>query len=160
MVRKFQLSSAAVVYNVRFPCSGSPLIRLLTNCFDASYSLKFKSIIGTVPLSLKGALLIFWSFSLPFMPFISSPFRSSFSSHFTFLHFSYLKHYYCKKCKGAQASQPRCSAGPVMYTACPILLATYFCLALAVEWKYIPAIFCIILKPMDLTLFVVGLNNV
>ena len=40
------------------------------------------------------------------------------------------------------------------YTACPILLATYFCLALAVEWKYVAALFCSILRPMDLTLFV------
>ena len=40
------------------------------------------------------------------------------------------------------------------YTACPILLATYFCLALAVEWKHAPALFCTILRPMDLTLFV------
>ena len=39
-------------------------------------------------------------------------------------------------------------------TACPILLATYFCLALAVEWKYVPALICTILRPMDITLFV------
>ena len=40
LIYAFQLSSAAVVYNVLFPCSGSPLTRFLTNCFDANYSLK------------------------------------------------------------------------------------------------------------------------
>ena len=50
------------------------------------------------------------------MPFISFPFSSSFSyiyfsSHF--FHFSYLKHYYCKKVGVLEPPQPRCSAGPV-----------------------------------------------
>ena len=40
LIYAFQLSSAAVVYNVLLPCSGSPLTRFLTNCFDAKYSLK------------------------------------------------------------------------------------------------------------------------
>ena len=51
------------------------------------------------------------------MPFISFPFWSSFShiyfsSHF--FHFSYLKHYYCKKVGVLEPPQPRCSAGPVL----------------------------------------------
>ena len=51
---------------------------------------------------------------------------------------------------------PQCTACPILEL---ILLATYFCLALAVEWKYVPALFCTNLRPIDLTLFVASLSS-